>query len=422
VIEQKRKSESENEKKERESSSLNLDETNQSLPSLAVSLLQEFEHVFPKEMPNELPPIRGIEHQIDFVPDVAIPKRPAYRSNPEETKELQRQVEELLAKGHVRESMSPCAVSMLLVPKKDGTWRMCVDCRAINKITVKYRHPIPRLDDMLHELHRSSIFTKIDLKTACKTKYGLYEWLVMPFGLTNAPSTFMRLINHALSAFQGRLVVVYFDDILVYSKSLDEHIEHLHCVLVVLRKEKLYANLKTCSFCLDKVVFLGYLVTRKGLAVDKEKVKAIKEWPTPKSIIENERVASQANKGQRRVIFEPGDWVWVHMRKERFPAYRKTKLHPRGDGSFQILEKINDNAHKVDLPGEYKVSATFTVSDLSPFDVGEDSRSNPFEERGNDGNQSGPSLKDPLQVPDGPITRSRANKIKEAMQGLVQST
>jgi hypothetical protein len=152
-------------KKERESSSLNLDETNQSLSSLAVSLLQEFEHVFPKEMPNELPPIRGIEHQIEFVPGAAIPNRPAYKSNPEETKELQRQVEDLMSKGYVRESMSPCAVPALLVPKKDGMWRMCVDCRAINNITVKYRHPIPRLDDMLDELHGSCIFSKIDLKS-----------------------------------------------------------------------------------------------------------------------------------------------------------------------------------------------------------------------------------------------------------------
>ena len=129
------------------------DETNQSPPSLVVSLLQEFKDVFSEEVPSGLPPIRGIEHQIDFIPGVVIPNRPTYISNPEETKELQRQVEELMSKGYVRESMSPCAVPVLLVPKKDGTWRMCIDCRAVNNITVKYRHPIPRLDDMLDELH-----------------------------------------------------------------------------------------------------------------------------------------------------------------------------------------------------------------------------------------------------------------------------
>ena len=255
--------------------------------------------MFPNDVPSGLPPIRGIEHQIDFLSGATILNRPPYRSNLEETKKLQRQVEELMAKRHVRESMSPCTVSVLLVPKKDGTWRMCVDCRAINNIMVKYRHPIPRLDDILDKLHRSCIFTKIDQKsgyhqirmkdgdewkTVFKTKYRLYEWLVIPFGLTNAPSIFMRLMNHALRAFIGRFVVVYFDTILVYNKSLDEHIDHLHCVLDVLRKELLYANLKKCSFCLDKVVFLGYVVSAKGIAVDEEKLKAIKEWPTPKSI------------------------------------------------------------------------------------------------------------------------------------------
>jgi hypothetical protein len=118
------------------------------LPSDIVSLLQEFEDVLPEEVPHGLPPIRGIEHQIDFIPGASIPNRLAYRSNPEETKELQRQVGELLKKGYVRKSMSPCAVPVLLVPKKDGAWRMCVDCRAINNIIVKYRHPIPRLDDI----------------------------------------------------------------------------------------------------------------------------------------------------------------------------------------------------------------------------------------------------------------------------------
>jgi hypothetical protein len=141
-------------------------------------------------------------------------------------------------------------------------------------------------------------------------------------------------------------------------------------------------------------------------------MKSIHEMVQLQILQKNEKFASQANKGQRRVIFEPGDWVWVHMRKERFPAHRRTKF----------LEKINDNAYKVDLPCEYNVSATFNVYDLSPYDAGDDSRSNPFEEKGNDGPHGRPNLKDPLQVPNGPITRSRAKKIKEAMQGLVQST
>ena len=143
---------------------LNTDETNQSLCSMAVSLLQEFDDVFPDEVPSGLPPIRGIEHQIDFVPGAIIPNHPAYISNLEETKELQRQVEELMGKGYVRESMSPCAVPVLLVPKKDGTWRMCIDCRAVNNITIKYRHPIPRLDDMLDELYGSCILAKLILR------------------------------------------------------------------------------------------------------------------------------------------------------------------------------------------------------------------------------------------------------------------
>ncbi|XP_052188792.1 uncharacterized protein LOC127799098 [Diospyros lotus] len=674
---------------------------------------REFEDVFPEDIPPGLPPIRGIEHQIDFIPGATIPNHPTYRSNPEETKELQRQVQELMEKGYVRESLSPCAVPVLLVPKKDGSWRFVVSTQGVEVDEEKVRAikdwPTPTNITEVRSFHGLASFYRRFVKDFSTIAAPLTEVIKKSVGfkwekaqdhafhvlkekLCSAPvlalpdfhKTFeiecdasgigigavlmqegrpiayfseklsgaalnyptydkeLYALKRALETWQHYLwpkqFVVHTDHqslkhiksqgklnkrharwlefiepfpyVIKYKQGKENVVadalsrrvegylfkENKLCVpqcsirellvreahgrglmghfgekktLDVLHEHFFWPKMKrdvkricdkciTCRKAKSKVLphglykplpvpnepwvdismdfVLGLPRSRRGMdsifvVVDrfskmahfipchktddathvadlffKEIVrlhgvpksivsdrdtkflsyfwkvlwgkigtkllfstayhpqtdgktevvkrtltqllrtviqKNLKNWEDCLPFIEfayNRSVHSSTKYSPFEIVYgfnpltpldllplpvnEKANWVWVHMRKERFPAQRKSKLAPRGDGPFQVLERINDNAYKIDLPGKYNISATFNVSDLSPFDAGENSRTNPFEERGNDENHHEEQAdsnhsSDPLHVPVGPITRARAKRLKEALNGLV---
>jgi len=222
----------------------------------------EFPEVFPDEIPN-VPPEREVEFLIDLVPGTKPVSMAPYRMSASELAELKKRLEDLLDKKFVRPSVSPWGTPVLLFKKKDGSMRLCIDYQQLNKVTIKNRYPLPRIDDLMDQLVGAYVFSKIDLrsgyhqikvkdedmqKTAFRTRYGHYEYIVMPFGVTNAPSVFMEYMNRIFHAYLDRFVVVFMDDIMIYSTSEEEHAEHLKIVLQVLKEKKLFAKLSKCEF------------------------------------------------------------------------------------------------------------------------------------------------------------------------------
>lgn len=283
-----------------------------------LEVLEQYTDVVPTD-PDFKPPFpvsRNINHRIELMKDATTPNRGLYRMSEKELAELKKQLEELLELGYIRPSVSPFGSPVLFVPKKDGSSRLCVDYRALNKITIKNRYALPRIDELLDRLHGAQHFSKIDLmsgymqvriaeedipKTAFRTRYGHYEFLVMPFGLTNAPATFQRLMNDVLRPYLDKFVLVYLDDILIYSKTEEEHKEHLGLVLKALREAKLYAKASKCEFGRNQLEFLGHVVSSEGISACPKKIQAIKDWPVPTNITELRSFLGLANFYRRMI-------------------------------------------------------------------------------------------------------------------------
>jgi hypothetical protein len=252
-----------------------------------ISVVCEFPDAFPEDLPG-LPPERDVEFVIELKPGTAPISRRSYRMPLNELAELKIQLQDLLEKGFIRPSSSPWGCPAIFVKKKDQTLRMCVDYRPLNEVTIKNKYPLPRIDILFDQLTGARVFSKIDLrsgyhqilirpeditKTAFTTRYGLFEYLVMSFGLTNAPAHFTYVMNSAFMPELDKFVVVFIDDILIYSKNEEEHAQHLRIVLTRLREHQLYAKFSKCAFWLEEIQFLGHVLSAKGIVVDPSKVR-----------------------------------------------------------------------------------------------------------------------------------------------------
>jgi hypothetical protein len=270
----------------------------------------DFRHLFEKEADEDaLPPHQPWDHEIKIKEGMELKKEPLRPMSAEKAEYVRKYVDEGLRKRHIRESESPAGYPLHIVPKGDE-WRVCVDYRGLNDATVKNSYPLPLIHELQDRLQGAQWFTAFDIpgaynririkaghewKTAFRTRFGLYEYLVMPFGLTNAPATFQAYINNVLRKYLDVFVVVYLDDILVYSKTYDEHVRDVRKVLQALADAKMKIKPEKTEFHKTEVKFLGYIVSREGLKMDQKKVEAVTSWPKPNTVKEVQSFLGFAN-------------------------------------------------------------------------------------------------------------------------------
>jgi hypothetical protein len=261
------------------------------------AVIKEFEYVFKEIL--RLSPKRDIDFFIVLMPGATLVSKTPYRMSTPELKELQMKLEELLKKGYICPSVSYWGAPVLFVKKMDGTLRLCIEFSQLNKVTMKNKYPLPRIDDLFDQLKDEKKFSKIDLrygyhqvrikeeninKTSFITRYGHYEFTVVPFGLSNAPVVFMCLTNGNFREYLDKFFILFLDGIIIYSKSKEDHEQPLRMVLQLLREHPLYAKLSKCSFYENQIHYLGHIISQDGIVVDPEKIEAIKGWSVPRNV------------------------------------------------------------------------------------------------------------------------------------------
>lgn len=268
-----------------------------SVPAPIQQLVDSNSHLF--KTPDTLPPSRAFHHSIPLLPGVKPVNVKPYRYSPTQKDEIEHQIQEMLNNGIIHPSQSPFASPVLLIKKKDGSWHFCVDYRQLNNITVKNKYPLSVVDELLDKLHGAAWFTKLDMrsgyhqirikpedeaKTAFHTHSGHWEFRVMPFGLTNAPPSFQALMNTIFSSLLRKCVLVFVDDILIYSPTLEAHLEHLKEVFKILDQHKLFLKQSKCSFGQQQLEYLGHIISANGGAMDPKTIEAVQNWQTPTDI------------------------------------------------------------------------------------------------------------------------------------------